>query len=263
MTPPAAGVAADRTARRRRAPAARRVARPAVAPRLPRRVSGPGRPARRTRRRTRGDALVQRLLVPFLERVRALPDAPVVDRLVRGRAWIVLIGFLLMGMVAMQVSLLKLNASMGRAVQQSGNLERRNGELRATLSRLSAGQRVQLSGARLGMFMPDAGQVHFLSLRQGRDSRRAASALRANRVGAAGNPVPAPVAPSAAPDQVSATADPPSSQAQSGAADSTSGGTSSTGPSDASGGGTVAQGSPASPPADAASTGGAQPPASG
>ncbi|MDX6668425.1 MAG: hypothetical protein QOK04_1805, partial [Solirubrobacteraceae bacterium] len=38
MTPPAATAAAERTARRSRA------ARPAVAPRLPRRVSGPARP---------------------------------------------------------------------------------------------------------------------------------------------------------------------------------------------------------------------------
>jgi hypothetical protein len=192
--------------------------------------------------------------------VRALPDARVVDRLVRGRAWIVLIGFLLIGMVAMQVSLLKLNASMGRAVQQSANLERRNGELRATLSRLSAGQRVQLSGARLGMFMPDAGQVHFLSFKRGRDAGKAAIALRADRAPLPVSPVPAPVAltpASSAPDQAAA-ADPPGGQAQLAPGASGSGDTGSAGPPDTSAGGTVAQGSPAS--ADAASTGGAQPP---
>jgi hypothetical protein len=75
------------TAAPRRAPLRR-----PIAPRLPRRVSGPARRRRRARS-------------TVLERLLALPDHRLVDRLVRGRVWIPLIGFLLIGIVAMQVSM--------------------------------------------------------------------------------------------------------------------------------------------------------------
>ncbi len=113
--------------------------------------------------------------------LRALPDHRLTDRLVRGRAWIVLVGFLLIGIVAMQVTLLKLNSGIGRAVAQSANLERRNGELRATVSRLSAEQRVQAMGAKLGLIAPDAGRVTYLAARGPEDARAAARALGSNQ----------------------------------------------------------------------------------
>ena len=43
------------------------------------------------------------------------------DRLVRSRAWVVIIGFGLIGIVAMQVSMLKLNTGIGRAVETVGD----------------------------------------------------------------------------------------------------------------------------------------------
>jgi hypothetical protein len=188
VTPPAATAAAARTARRSRA---------AVAPRVPRRVSGPARPGstpRRGRARpARRGELLHVLVARVLQRLRTLPDAVVVDRLVRGRAWIALIGVLLMGLVAMQVSELKLSASVSRAVQQGANLERRNGELKAAVSRLSGEQRLQVTGTRLGMFMPAAGAIHFLTLKPPRDASQAASALRADRPVSSSGAVTAPV----------------------------------------------------------------------
>jgi len=134
----------------------------------------------------------------------ALPDRPLVGRLVRGQGWIVVIGFLLIGLVAMQVSLLKLNAGIGHAVERSAALERRNGELRAQVSRLSASERVQARAAELGMVLPAAGSIAYVRSRPALDARRAQRALAQGfqpatttvAVAAPAQPVLEPVAPS-------------------------------------------------------------------
>src|SRR5205814_889510 len=76
---------------------------PQVVPRVPRRVSGPAR----GRRLERGRATLGARALAWL---RTLPDHTIVDRLTRGRLWIGLIACLLLGLVGMQVALLKLNA---------------------------------------------------------------------------------------------------------------------------------------------------------
>jgi len=154
-------------------------------------------PVSGTRGRARAATRARRptgLAVAVLRAVRfasSLPDRRLVDRLVRGRGWIALIGFLLMGIVAMQVSLLKLNAGIGRDVERSASLERRNGELRAQVSRLQSGERIQDHAAALGMVMPPAGAVSYVRARTGVDARAAAAALRAGRL------APGQVAPTA------------------------------------------------------------------
>jgi hypothetical protein len=97
------------------------------------------------------------------ERLRALPDHRMVDRLLRGRAWIWLIGIMLGGIVAMQVSLLKLNSGISRAVETTTTLERQNADLEASIARLSSPDRVESGAATLGMVMPPAGDVDYLS----------------------------------------------------------------------------------------------------
>src|SRR3954451_18436354 len=134
----------------------------------PRRVSAPLRPAPAAapplRRGTTG----------VFERLRAVPETRVVDGLLRGRAWIWLIGILLGGIVAMQVSLLKLNAGISRAVTTSGTLERQNADIEADIARLSSGERVRATAARDGMVTPAAGAVVFLNARGDRDVTLAA-----------------------------------------------------------------------------------------
>jgi cell division protein FtsL len=103
---------------------------------------------------------------------------------VRSQAWIFLIAVLLMGLVATQVSLLKLNAGIGRAVEQVSQLERRNGELRGTISRLSSEGRIQAMGKKLGLVPPEAGRITFLRTRGSGDAAGAAGALRGGRLGA-------------------------------------------------------------------------------
>jgi hypothetical protein len=151
-------------ARTRHAASRRTAARPIA----PRRVSGPLRPA------PAGAPPLRRGNTGVFERLRALPETRVVDGLLRGRAWIWLIGVLLGGIVAMQVSLLKLNAGISRAVTTAGTLERQNADIEADIGRLSSGERVRQAALADGMLTPAAGAVVFLPARPTRDARLAA-----------------------------------------------------------------------------------------
>jgi cell division protein FtsL len=140
----------------------------------PRRVSGPA---------TRGRAVAQPApqvpLARVLEALRGLPDSKWLDRLLRGQGWVVLIGIALMGIVAMQVSLLKMNTGIGQSIEKAGALERQNADLRAEVSRLSSEERITSNAGRLGLVMPDAGEVRYVETRGERDARKAAEVMRA------------------------------------------------------------------------------------
>ena len=103
------------------------------APALPqRRISGPTHPPARPRA-----VPAPRQGTGVFERLRGLPDHRVIDRLLRGRVWICFVGVALMGIVAMQVSLLKLNSGIGRAVETTSTLERQNSSHGGRASRAS------------------------------------------------------------------------------------------------------------------------------
>jgi hypothetical protein len=146
-------------------------ARPRPAPVRARRVSGPMRPA------PAGPA-VRRGTTGVFERIRALPETRFIDGLLRGRAWIWLIGVLLGGIVAMQVSLLKLNAGISRAVTTTATLERQNADIEAEIVRLSSGDRVRAAALEDGMVTPSPGGVEYLSSRGDRDANRAARRMQ-------------------------------------------------------------------------------------
>jgi hypothetical protein len=138
-------------------------ARTTVAPRGPRRVSGPV--ARRAVALPGGAAALPRArtgTTGLFARVRALPDHRLVDRLLRSRLWIWALGALLGGIVTMQVSLLKLNSGISRAVETTATLERQNATLEASIARLSSPDRIESGAATLGMVMPPAGDVGYL-----------------------------------------------------------------------------------------------------
>jgi cell division protein FtsL len=171
-------------------------ARTRTAPVRPRRVSGPiHRPVPAValpapRRGTTG----------VFERLRALPESRMVDRILRGRVWIWAIGILLGGIVAMQVSLLKLNSGISHSVEQAGTLERVNADLETEVARLSSGERIQQVAAEEGMVAPSAGDVGFLRARPQTDPRLAVERMQspsddARRVMATGGQAPAALAP--------------------------------------------------------------------
>jgi hypothetical protein len=144
-----------------------------VAPRIPRRTSGPARPRTAT---VPPPTPRPRQAPPVLQTLRRVPDARVLDRLLRGRGWIALIAVALLGIVFMQVSLLKLNAGISRAVSQSDGLERDNSQLRAAISGLDVEARIQETAALTGLKMPAAGDVRYLDARQV-DAARAARSI--------------------------------------------------------------------------------------
>jgi hypothetical protein len=134
---------------------------------IPRRRSGP---APRRKQSTESFAALGRVAM-------RVPDARVLDRLIRGRLWIGLIAGALVMLVFMQVSLLKLNTGISADLTTSQNLERQNAELRASVSSLDSGQRIQDLAAARGMVMPDDGQLRFLTAGPPGDGERAARAI--------------------------------------------------------------------------------------
>jgi len=161
-------------------PAATAAARRAVAvPRPQRRISGPvRRPARpvavpRPARRSTERALGARALAWL----RTLPDHRLLDRLIGGRIWIVLLGGLLVGIVTMQLTLLRWNAGIGRSVEQSSQLEQRNAALRLAISELSDTNRIVAEATQMGYVMPPQGSPRFLTAGAG-DAARALTTMR-------------------------------------------------------------------------------------
>ena len=74
---------------------------------------------------------------------RSLQDSTLLERLVRGRGWILLLGTLLFGLVALNVSLLKLNAAAGHSAERAKVLRIQNAKLRGKVSRLASGDRLR------------------------------------------------------------------------------------------------------------------------
>jgi hypothetical protein len=133
-----------------------------TAPRGPRRVSGPVS-RRMVAAPAAGGTLARRGTTGLFARVRALPEHRVVDRLLRSRLWIWALGALLGGIVTMQVSLLKLNSGISRAVETTATLERQNAELEMSIARLSSPERIDEGALALGMVQPAAGDVGYLT----------------------------------------------------------------------------------------------------
>ena len=137
------------------------------APYAPRRVSGP------VRRPLPAGAAVRGRTSAF-ERIARLPDYRLVDRLLRSRACIWLIGILLGGIVAMQVSLLKLNTGISNAYVTQETLEHKNQAIKAQIAELTSGELIRNQAIDLGLVDPDAGNNRFLNSRGAdRDAARA------------------------------------------------------------------------------------------
>jgi hypothetical protein len=106
--------------------------------------------------------------------VVALPDHSLLDRVVRGRAWIPLLGVLLVGIVAAQVEILKLGATMGRALEQTTNLTTQNEQLRGNVAQLADDQRIERLADKMGLVFPPPGAVGYIDARPHGDARGAA-----------------------------------------------------------------------------------------
>jgi hypothetical protein len=178
VSPPAAAAAAPATRGRTAAPV-----RPRVAPPRPRRISGPARaPAKRSSR-----AQAEHGLVPsLLGALDGVSRSGALDRLIRGRIWIGVITFALIGIVTLQLLVLQLNASIGRSLVREAQLQRANAALSIEGSELAGGERVETQAALLGMQIVPEGSLRFLTDNPRSNIARAAAAVRA-RARAASN----------------------------------------------------------------------------
>jgi hypothetical protein len=159
VTPPAAAAAPQR-ARPRPAP------RPAPRPR-PRRVSGPARPQQQ-----------QGLALGALSALETVSTHRLLDRLIRSRAWIGLIAFALIGIVALQLGLLQLNSGIGRSLEREALLQRENASLNIENSELAGGDRVEEEAKRLGMGLVSEKSLRFLSAHPHADASHATRVLQ-------------------------------------------------------------------------------------
>jgi len=186
VTPPAAAAAA-RTVQPRRPATPRRPLR--NAPR-PRRISGPAHPGpahprpARSRRELAGRpgsggaiAVEGGLALALPAALRSLSNHRVIDRLIAGKAWIFVVAFALIGIVTLQLALLELNSSIGRALEHGSALQRENAALSIENSEMAAGDRVETRAAHLGMEIVPSGALRFLAASPRGDVARAASAL--------------------------------------------------------------------------------------
>ncbi len=154
--------------------------RPRVAPPRPRRISGPvRRPAGRAAPAAAPrQAEVERgLALGVLEALGNLTSNGALDRLMRGRVWIGVIAFALIGIVTLQLLVLQLNAGIGRALANEAQLQRANAAYSIEDSELSGGERVESKAEHLGMQLVAPGALRFLTSNPGADIARAAAAL--------------------------------------------------------------------------------------
>jgi hypothetical protein len=70
---------------------------------------------------------------------------------------------LLAGIVAAQVEILKLGASMGRSLEQTTTLTNANEQLRGSVAALGDDQRIERLGAAMGLVLPPPGAVGYLA----------------------------------------------------------------------------------------------------
>ena len=231
------------------------------APSRPRRISGPVRPARPapvpapdTRRQRDGGLALGALAL--IGRLDGLASHPLLDRVIRGRVWIGLVAFALIGIVTLQLGLLKLNSGIGRSLEREAALQRENAALSVENSELAAGSRVESQAERLGMRLASVSGLKFLGSHARVDVPKAAAALRA-----APAREPAPAAEGTGPGEAT------SSSAAEGSGEASPGGeaseASSAGGSEAAGAGESASSAePAPAEHPAASSGGGEAPAS-
>ncbi len=148
---------------------------PARAPR--RKRPAPARPKRAAPSRRPGGQLIP-IAVGTASAVRGLPDSSLIVRLTRGRAWIGVLGVLLVGIVALNVITLSFAAGSGRIEQNIQALEEENSLLRSRDAQKSGAGRIAHEGAALGLSaaaVEEAGAVEYSP----RDVRVAAQRLAA------------------------------------------------------------------------------------
>ncbi len=114
--------------------------------------------------------------------------ASMLDRLLRGRTWILVVGGLLAGIVFFNVGVLDLNRDIARTAERNAELGRENGRLRLRVAHLGSSERIQRAAAARGLVLPQPGAITYLRADPSVDGQRAAERIAVSASG--------PVAPS-------------------------------------------------------------------
>jgi hypothetical protein len=140
------GAAAAPAPARRKAPA-----------RAPARKAPSRKPARRATPGSRvaaGGRLIPLAAARTAVAVRELPDSGLVVRLTRGRAWIGVLGVLLVGIVALNVVTLSFAASSSKIDERNTVLEQENSALLGRLAGVESAKKTRHAAAERGLAMP-------------------------------------------------------------------------------------------------------------
>ncbi len=153
-------MAAAATARRaaapsRKAPARKKPVKVQLAP-APARKAAPAR--RGTPARRPGGQLIP-IAVGAATAARHLPDSGLMVRMTRGRAWIGVLGVLLVGIVAVNVLTLSFSATAGHIDQNITALEEENPLLRSRDAQRSGSARVRYEAGALGLAPASTDQI--------------------------------------------------------------------------------------------------------
>lgn len=120
-------------------------------------------PVRRSPARARRGREAPGLALRTVDALNAASQSSLLDRLIRSRVWIGVLAFSLIGIVAMQVFVMKLNTEVGRALARQAALQRQITLAQIEGSQESAGDLVEPTAAAAGMTVAAPGSVHFVS----------------------------------------------------------------------------------------------------
>jgi cell division protein FtsL len=142
------------------------------------------RPAPARRRSGAAARPAARTAVPRFDGVALL------DRLLRGPAYIGLVGILLAGIVFFNVDVLELNHGIARTDTRATQLKRENAALTLQLAKLGSSERIQTMALSNGLVLPQPGDVRYLRAHR-EDAARALRVMTAPDPSSATPAVPA------------------------------------------------------------------------
>jgi len=119
--------------------------------------------------------------------VTQLPESGLIHRLTRGRAWIGLLGVLLVGIVALNVVTLSFAASAGKVEAVNTELSKENSMLQSLAAKKYGQERMRHEAANLGLALPTEADAQ-PQLITARKSDVAEAAARLKAAAAAANP---------------------------------------------------------------------------
>jgi cell division protein FtsL len=128
-------------------------------------------------------------------RARTAPSFDVVailDRLLRGPAYIALVGILLAGIVFFNVDVLELNHGIAHTDARATQLKRENAALTLQIAKLGSSERIQNVALEHGLVLPQPGDVRYLRAHR-HDAARALRVMTAPDSSGAAAGVPAVV----------------------------------------------------------------------